>query len=102
MSYLRYLSKILVLSPFCKKCASSAKSRFVFRASLSFTRVSLFFARQSVFLGNVNLSFRPSDSYRQKMNLNLVDQKHFNRSVVIAGFASYFMHSFDAGLGLVC
>ena len=53
-------------------------------------------------VGNVNLSFRPSDSYRQKMNLNLVDQKYFNRSVVIAGFASYFMHSFDAGFELVC
>ena len=61
-----------------------------------------FGAIESCKVGNVNLGFRPSDSYRQKMNLNMVDQKHFNRSVVIAGFASYFMHSFDAGLGLVC
>ena len=55
-----------------------------------------------IYVGNVNLRFRQGDNHRQKMNLNLVDQKHFNRSVVIAGFASYFMHSFDAGLGLVC
>ena len=49
-----------------------------------------------VCVGYVNLCFRPSDNYRQKMNLNLVDQKNFNRDVVIAGFASYLMHLFDA------
>ena len=47
-------------------------------------------------VGNVNLTFRPSDNYRQKMNLNLVDQKNINRDVVIAGLTSYLMHSFDA------
>ena len=95
-----YLQSLLITS----NCSTASASNFRFYLHISAPLLIRLcnYRHFSKRVGNVNLTFRPSDNYRQKMNLNLVDQKNINRDVVIAGLTSYLMHSFDAWLGLVC